>query len=165
MRQTIALMLAMLWAGMVMAENLPMPPRFTADLAAQEVLRAYPLGVIPMIAARSHHGQPDHKITLPNNMEGWVYELYAPPGTETHVRPDGTSKTVRQIDPKDSPHWTYTLVFGEQGMVNDVLYNARDSATGPSALQIQRGANPVAQKLPGTEHGAHFSPGGGKDRY
>lgn len=153
-----------LWAIGTVAGNLPMPPRFTPEGDPEQVLGSYPLGFITELAAHSHHGHPDHKIDLPNGLEGWVYEVYGDKKATTYVQPGGAERIVREIDP-ESPHWAYTLVFGQTGKVVDVLYDGKHPRLGLSALQVQRRGHPVAQKLPGVEHGPHFAPGASQERY
>ena len=112
------------WTGAAPAENLPLPPRFTVDADAETVLRTYPLGVITKLAAHSFHGHPDHKLTLPNGQEGWVYEIYGDRHTQTYIQPDGTKRSVNEIE-DPSPRWEYTLVFDSNEKVVDVLYDRR----------------------------------------
>jgi len=157
-------MLFALFAGGTFAENLSVPPTFTPDADAEQVMRNYPLGVITEIAAHAHHGHADHKIDLPNGLEGWVYEVSGGRDLHTYVQPSGAERTVREIDP-ESPRWAYTLVFGRDGTVVDVLYSGKHPRLGLSALQVQRRDDPVTQKLPDVKHGPHFPPGRSNERY
>ncbi len=150
--------------GAATAEYLPLPPRFTVGADAETVLRTYPLGVITKLAAHSFHGHPDHKLTLPNGQEGWVYEVYGDRHTQTYIQPDGTKRSVNEIE-DPSPRWEYTLVFDSNEKVVDVLYDSKHPRLGLSALQVQRRIDPVGQKLPDVDHGAHFPPGVSLDRY
>lgn len=156
--------IALLWTATVTAQNLPMPPRFTAAEAPEQVLDNYPLGVVTELAAHSHHGHPDHKITLPNRREGWVYEVFGGTNPKSYVEPRGTEQTIRHTD-SSAPRWSYTLVIDTDGTVIDLLYDDQHSEFGLSALQLQRRADPAASKLPGTEHGPHFAPGGPRAHY
>ncbi|MEA3274096.1 MAG: hypothetical protein U9Q81_02115 [Pseudomonadota bacterium] len=158
------LSLLILWVPFAFAEPPPMPPRFTPDKDAEELLRDYPLGVITELAAYSHHGHPDHKITLPNGLEGWVYEIYGDREIRTYVQPGGSETEVEET-PGASPKWSFVLVFSADGTVIDVLYDGKHPRLGLSALQVQRRIEPAAQKLPGVDHGKHFAPGSSQDRY
>lgn len=140
------------------------PPRFMPEGYAEEILRDYPLGVITEIAAHSHHGHPDHKITLPNGLEGWVYEVYGDREIRTYIQPGGSAERVTET-PRISPQWSYVLAFCANGTVIDVLYDAKHPELGLSALQVQRRIKPAAQKLPGVDHGKHFAPGSSQERY
>jgi len=105
-----------------------MPPAFNLTMDAQAALGFYPLGVIDKQAAFSHHGKAHRFVTLPNGKEGWIYEYH--------------------LD-RNLGHRTFTLVFGEKGMVIDVLYNEPGPFDGLSALQVQRrvpGADKVRTK-------------------
>ena len=118
----------------------------------------------PPYCPLTHQGEVDHKIDLPNGLEGWVYEVYGGRELHTYVVPSGDKRTVREIDP-ESPRWAYTLVFGKDGTVIDVLYDSKHPRLGLSAVQMQRRAHPVAQKLPRVQHGPHFAPGASPERY
>ena len=148
------------WMAGATAQELPMPPRFTLDSVPEEVLRSYPLGVVTELAARSHHGHPAHELTLPNGLQGWVYEVYGAEAGTTYVEPSGEERTVKEIR-RGEPQFSFTLVFGAQGKVIDVLYDEPRAEPGPTALVYQRQMNPREQRLPGVEHGRHYAPGGG----
>ena len=106
------------FAGLtVEAAKLPMPPSFNLTTDAQVALGYYPLGVVDKQAAFSHHGKAHRFVTLPNGKEGWIYEYH--------------------LD-RNLGHRTFTLVFGDKGVVIDVLYNEPGSFDGLSALQVQR---------------------------
>lgn len=96
--------------------TLPMPPGFTLDADPEKTLAAYPLGVIHKDAAFVHHGKANKELVLPNGKTGWLYDV-------------GDQEW----------HRSYTLVFGDDGTVSDVLYydHGRFSKHGLSALQIQ----------------------------
>ncbi len=152
------------WAHISVADKLPMPPVFDLERDGEVVVREYPLGVITALAAHSHHGHPDHKITLPNGLEGWVYELYGGQELRKYIGPDGTKHRVKEAT-QSFPISSFVLVFDTQRKVVDVLYDSKRPKSGLSALQVQRRINPQKQKLPSLEHGAHFSPGGSRERY
>ena len=95
--------------------QVPMPPTFSLSAEPEEVLRAYPLGVITEQAAFSHHGGPHREITLPNGDTGWLYNVG-----------------------KNEWHRSYTLVFDGRRRVSDVLYYDHGKrGRGLSALLIQ----------------------------
>lgn len=156
--------ITLLWIATATGQNLPMPPRFTAAEAPEQVLENYPLGVVTKLAAYSHHGHPDHKITLPNHRKGWTYEVFGGNRSKSYVQPGGTERTVRDTD-YSAPRSSYTLVFGADGTVIDVLYDDLHAEFDLSALQVQRRADPAANKLPDIEHGRHFAPGGPREHY
>lgn len=93
----------------------PMPPMFTLDQQAEEILRNYPLGIISQQDAFSHHGPPVKKITLPNGNQGWLYKV-------------GEKAGVPNI---------FLLQFSGEGVVVDVLHKDYRYKTGHSALQYQ----------------------------
>ena len=162
--KTLAPLVLFFWYSTAVAENLPMPPVFSSEGTPKDVLVNYPLGVITELAAYSHHGHPDHKITLPNGLQAWIYEVPADRGIRTYTEPSGVERTVLEAN-RGSLHWAYTLVFGDAGKVNDVLYDSKHPKDGLSALQIQRQLDLSGQKLPSVSHGAHFPVGGGQSRY
>jgi len=154
----------LVWAPIVFAEPLPVPPNLTPQENAEDLLRDYPLDVITELAAHSHHGHPDHKITLPNGLEGWVYEVYGDREARTYIQPSGSETKVAET-PWASPKWSDVLVFGANGTVIDVLYDAKHPELGLSPLQVQRLIEAAAQKLPGVDHGKHFAPGSSQSHY
>jgi len=97
------------------AADVSMPLRFDINAEPREVLRQYPLGEIDEQTAFSHHGQADKKVELPNGAEGWLYDVG-----------------------REEWHRTYTLVFGGEGTVIDVLYYDHSRfEEGLSALVLQ----------------------------
>lgn len=141
-----------------------MPPVFNSEREADSVLREYPLGIITKLAAYSHHGHPDHKITLPNGLEGWIYEIYAEQQSREYVLPDRTKHQVKEAV-RSFPILSFVLVFDDHRKVIDVLVDSKHPKSGLSALQVQRRIHPKEQKLPYLEHGVHFPPGGPRERY
>ena len=125
---------------------LPMPPVFSLDANAEQLLKAYPLGVITKEAAFAHHGQAHNVVTLPNGLEGWVYENSLTT-QETFSMPSGQKREMQALEHTDVLS-SYTLVFGSDGKVIDVLYrdNRRDDAA--SALLAQRQSKPDVEKEP-----------------
>lgn len=111
----------------------PMPPAFSAVANPEDMLRHYPLGVIPGQAAFVHHGKAQRTVKLPNGTEGWVYQVGEGPGLST-----------------------YTLELDDRGMVIDVLYNERGRRNGLTALQVQAQATgvlgPDAEPVPPEKH-------------
>jgi hypothetical protein len=134
-----------------MAQELPVPPSFTPEADAEEVLQQYPLGVITAVAAHSHHGHADHKIDSPNGLLGWVYEVSGGREVITYVLPSGGERTVREIDP-ESPRWAYTLVFGGDGTVIDVL-QTRSGGERVRAGRVGREKRGTARLAPLSEPG------------
>lgn len=101
----------------VAQENIPtMPPSFSLDKSPGEILEEYPLGVVDKKVAFIHHGKAIKEFTLPNGRLGWMYDVG-----------------------QQEWHRTYTLVFGNDGKVIDVLYydHSKYSKNGLTALQIQ----------------------------
>lgn len=146
--------------GVGHAQILPMPPHFTGEQAQEAPLEEYPLGVITKQAAFVHHGKADHSITLPNGLEGWVYQVRLDREVKSYRQPAGSIKRV--VETEEGPNLrTYTLMFDTRGIVIDVLYNENGSHDGLSAVQIQRQADPAGQLLPSVRHGPHFPPGTG----
>jgi hypothetical protein len=121
----------------IAADKLPVPPRFTAEAERMEILRNYPLGVIPQQAAFSHHGKADLEVALPNGLEGWVYEVGRKGKSRTYETPQGKERTVTESQHSRGTR-TYTLVFGSNGKVVDVLYNEHGRHDGLTALQAQQ---------------------------
>lgn len=148
-----------------LGDNGPMPPKFTLAVPSQQVLGAYPLGVLSPMGAYSHHGHPDHKITLPNRLEGWVYEVHGPGDVADYRNVAMNEDAAIAESHRGLPQMSYTLVFSVDGKVVDVLYDNPHGDAPATALQIQRSSAPKTQKLPGVEHGQHFPPGGESDRY
>jgi len=93
-----------------------MPPRFSLNADPKEVLASYPLGRVGKQAAFVHHGKAHREFTLPNRRTAWLYDV-------------GEKEW----------HRTYTLVFGTDDTVIDVLYydHSRFSKYGLTALQVQ----------------------------
>lgn len=113
------LLLAMMivWAAAEAHQTtLPKPPMFTLNEKPERVLASYPLGVIDQNAAFSHHGKAHKEFVLVNGREAWLYDV-------------GEKEW----------HRTYTLVFGKDGKVIDVLYfdHGRHEKYGLTALQVQ----------------------------
>ena len=130
---------------------LPMPPGISIDANRDQVLAEYPLGVITKEAAFAHHGQAHNVVTLPNGLEGWVYEI-TPSTRETFATPSGERRDV-QASEHTNVVSTYTLMFDADGKIVDVLYmdNRRDDAS--SALLVQRKlAADVSRKPWRTKH-------------
>lgn len=127
-------------------EYLPMPPTFSIDGNRDQILNDYPLGVITREAAFSHHGQAHKVISLPNGLEGWVYELSLRK-SETFTKPSGEKQQVTSLEHSDIDS-TYTLVFDSRNVVIDVLYRDPGRADARSALLVQQQANPDVEKEP-----------------
>lgn len=125
---------------------LPMPPTFTLDARSDQVLKDYPLGEITKEAAFAHHGQAHKVVTLPNGLDGWVYE-FSPRDKDTYTMPSGEKKTVESLE-HTNIHASYTLVFDDKGVVIDVLYRAPGREDARSALLEQRQAMPDVEKEP-----------------
>ncbi|HKJ76385.1 MAG TPA: hypothetical protein VKA64_04200 [Gammaproteobacteria bacterium] len=129
----LLLTLTFLWAAASAQQTtLPKPPRFTLNDKPERVLANYPLGVIDRNAAFSHHGKAHQQFTLPNQREGWLYDV-------------GEKEW----------HRTYTLVFGKDGKVIDVMFfdHGRHEKYGLTALQVQSKAPRTQQPsiAPGPE--------------
>ena len=92
-----------------------MPPNFEFGNEPEDVLSAYPLGVITEQDAFAHHGGPILKETLPNGNQGWIYM-------------SGEEAGVPSI---------YVLQFSNKGIVIDVLHKDHRYKIGHSALQFQ----------------------------
>lgn len=112
------LIIGLTFAWPVFAEQqkrMRMPPSFSLE-SPVKVLENYPLGVIDKGAAFAHHGKANKEFTLPNGRLGWLYDVG-----------------------KQEWHRTYTLVFGNDGIVIDVMYydHGRFSKYGLTALQVQ----------------------------
>lgn len=118
--------------------TLPMPPTFGADASVEQVLRAYPLGVITKQAAFSHHGTAHREIKLPNGLEGWIYDVGGVPKAVSYVNPAGKKQTVKKTEASHETR-SYTLVFDTRGVVIDVLYNEKGPHDGLTALSLQYG--------------------------
>lgn len=97
-------------------ERMRMPPHFSLEGRPEQILANYPLGVIDKGAAFAHHGKANKEFTLANGRLGWLYDV-------------GQKEW----------HRSYTLVFGNDGIVIDVLYydHGRFSKYGLTALQVQ----------------------------
>ena len=118
-------------------QKMPMPPIFSPDASSEKTLGNYPLGVITKLAAFVHHGKAVRTVTLPNGMEGWVYEVHTVGDPKTYVQPNGSEMHINEIANHPAMA-TYTLVFDSKGTVVDVLYAAADGGDLKSALLIQR---------------------------
>lgn len=105
---------ALLVVASTAAAALPMPPRFEAAGDPADTLVHYPLGVITRDAALIHHGKAHWTTKLPNGREGWVYEYGSRNAT-----------------------YSYTLEFGRDGTVIDVVYRRADDKRPLSALGLQ----------------------------
>ncbi len=81
-----------------------MPPKFSYEQNAENVLREYPLGKINMSEAFSHHGAPVRKLILPNGKKGWLYS---------------TGRDLRESDIRNS---TYVCILG-QDVVEKIFPN------------------------------------------
>jgi hypothetical protein len=92
-----------------------MPPKFSYDQNAEKVLREYPLGLIKMSEAFSHHGTPIRKLILPNGNRGWLYST----GRDVYT-----------------PN-LYILQFSDKDIVIDVLHKSLHYKNGHTALQYQ----------------------------
>lgn len=92
-----------------------MPPTFSYDQNAEKVLREYPLGLISMGEAFSHHGAPVRKLILPNGNKGWLYST----GRDVYT-----------------PN-LYILQFSDKDIVIDVLHKSLHYKNGHTALQYQ----------------------------
>lgn len=141
-RSTIAITTAVLtlcYGEGVLAQQpiLPMPPHFSTDVDRDAPLKQYPLGVINKQAAFVHHGKADREVKLPNGKEGWVYEVYPPGQKRTYTYPSGQAQAVPERSGSDFGTRTYTLVFDDQGVVIDVLYNEHGRHDGLSAAALQ----------------------------
>lgn len=140
MKRVIVAML--LLAGIVplgrlaQAASLPMPPSFSRDAPVERTLASYPLGVITRQAAFSHHGKAHRNITLPNGMEGWVYDVGGSVKTTSYVSPTGRKQAVAETEAGHAGR-SYTLVLDDRGVVVDVLYNETGRDDGLTALSLQ----------------------------
>lgn len=114
-----------------------MPPSFSIDADPDRVLKEYPLGEIPRSAAFSHHGEAHRKVTLVNGLEGWTYEVHQGGNPKRYQQPGGATSTTMDIHNHPAVI-TYTLVFGSDGTVIDVLFEDRQHGTGNSALLAQQ---------------------------
>ena len=132
----ILLALTAVVATTVLSGQLTMPPSFTERDGPETVLRAYPLGQITKQAAYSHHGKAVRTKTLPNGLEGWVYEVGGKQA-RTYQHPTMKKQTVFETEPGNGVR-TFTLVFDGKGVVIDVLYNEQGRHDGLTALQAQR---------------------------
>lgn len=131
--------------------TLPMPPEFALDAKPEDVFKSYPLGVIPKEAAFAHHGQAHNMVTLPNGLDGWVYENSLSK-EETFTAPSGEQREMQSLDHRNVLS-TYTLVIGPTGKVIDVLYSDLRRGTAESALLIQRrSAGDTAKEPWRTQH-------------
>lgn len=124
------------WAGLAKSEKLPMPPTFTVQADVEQTLQAYPLGVITKQAAFSHHGKAQREVKLSNGQIGWVYDVGGQPKAVTYVSPAGRKNTVLETEMRHATR-SYTLVFDNRGVVDDVLYNGDDRRDGLTALSLQ----------------------------
>lgn len=124
------------WAGLGLADKLPMPPTFTPQGDAEQTLRAYPLGVISRQAAFSHHGKAHREVKLPNGLTGWAYDVGGQPKAVAYANPAGGRQAVRETEMHHGARG-YTLVFDSRGLVVDVLYNEEGRHDGLAALSLQ----------------------------
>ena len=127
-------------------QHLPMPPVFSLDANAEQLLKTYPLGVITKEAAFAHHGQAHNVVRLPNGLEGWVYEN-SPTKQETFSMPSGQTRETQTLE-HTTVLSTYTLVFDSDGKVIDVLYRDDRRDDTASALLAQRQSKPDVEKEP-----------------
>lgn len=106
----------------------PMPPAFSLEAGPEEILARYPLGIISKNAAFAHHGKAHREFVLPNGRPAWLYDV-------------GQREW----------HRTYTLVFGKDDKVIDVLYydHGRFSRYGLTALQVQNDQSRSARPMLG----------------
>jgi len=132
----VLLTLTMVAATAALAGQQTMPPSFSDQNEPETVLRAYPLGITTKQAAFSHHGKALRTLVLPNGKEGWVYEVGGKQA-QTYQHPTMEKHTVYEAGPGNNVR-TYTLVFDDQGVVIDVLYNEKGRHDGLTALQVQR---------------------------
>lgn len=148
-RVVFSLLLLSLWpvASLAQRVGLPMPPTFAPNTSIEQTLRGYPLGVITEQAAFSHHGGPRRKLTLPNGLAGWVYDVGGVPTTVPYVSPTGRKQAVKETEAAH-PVRSYTLVFDNRGVVVDVLYNEDGRHDGLTALSLQN----VKGRLRSEEH-------------
>ena len=121
-------------------DRLPKPPMFTAGVVPTEILAHYPLRVITKEGAFVHHGQAEEAVELPNGNTGWVYVVGERRMKHTYSEPSGNKETVTEHH-KDYGMATYTLEFGKQGKVIDVIYNERGRHNGLTALGVQLDVN------------------------
>ena len=140
MKRVVVAMLLLAGLGplgsLVNAASLPMPPVFSRDALVEVTLQSYPLGVITRQAAFSHHGKAHRNVTLPNGMEGWVYDVGGVVTTSSYVSPTGRKQAVAETA-ADHEARSYTLVFDQRGVVIDVLYNETGRHDGLTALALQ----------------------------
>lgn len=136
--------------------TLPMPPTLADGQDVEQILESYPLGVIPRQAAFIHHGPAHRTVTLPNGLEGWVYEISAGKMSVDYVMPSGAVKQVDELD-KSLVHASYTLVFDPDGVIRDVLYTTTNQVKQSSALLVQ-------QKHKGVTERPAWRPGQSSDR-
>ncbi|MCW8956376.1 MAG: hypothetical protein OQL09_05795 [Gammaproteobacteria bacterium] len=112
-----------------------MPMRFTPESNPEAVLMSYPLGSMNKLAVLSHHGKADRVVQLPNGREGWIYDLSIHFIPKMYITPKGEKMLVNAQE-KTGQIQIYTLVFGKDERVIDVIY--QNKSTGYSALQIQQ---------------------------
>lgn len=125
---------------------LPMPPTFSLDEKSDQLLEEYPLGAITKEAAFAHHGEAHNVVTLPNGLEGWVYENSLSK-QETFSMPSGQDRRMQALEHVDVLS-TYTLVFDSGGKVIDVLYQGNRHDDSASVLLVQRKSKPDVEKEP-----------------
>ncbi len=130
---------SLLWATASGADPgyLPELPVFDTDTDPEQVLQDYPLGVITLQAAYSHHGEPDKIRLLANGKEGWVYTVGYAKKRKTYRTPSGEVRTI------DETNWAlgvrdFTLVLDERDrVVIDVIYKDDGKGIGVTAMELQ----------------------------
>ena len=122
-------------AGIAASGNALKLPVFDTDTDPEKALRDYPLGVITMQAAYTHHGEPEKITLLANDKEGWVYTTdYAKKQTTVHL-PSGEVKAVDITDRRLGVR-NFTLVFDDR-LVIDVIYKDDGKGIGVTAMEMQ----------------------------
>ena len=119
------------------AAEVSMPPHFSGGADPAGALGGYPLGEIDRQAAFSHHGKASRKVSLPNGLTGWVYDVDPDLDQLTFTHPTGSSEEVR-VPELGTARASYTLVFDTRDLIVDVLYAEAGGANRMSALQVQR---------------------------
>lgn len=110
-------LLSPIWVPVQAEEGVSrMPPAFNLDADPEQVLTQYPLGEVTKVAAFAHHGKAHRELKLPNGRFGWLYDVG-----------------------RKEWHRTYTLVFGKDETVIDVMYfdHSKYSGRGLTAMQLQ----------------------------
>jgi len=130
----ILCVMSVFYFGVIWADKIKMPMRFEPDADPVKVLQSYPLGSMNKLAVLSHHGKADKEIRMPNGREGWVYDMSLHRIPKVYMTPDGEKQVVEERE-KAGIQQIYTLIFGNDGYVIDVIYQGQ--RTGMSALQMQ----------------------------